>query len=312
MRCSSPIWLKNSSLLVPCGKCYCCRSHYRDTWTLRLLNHYKSVRKGIFLTLSYNDDNIPLDRSVSKVDLQLFFKRLRKHYPSRTISYFAASEYGDKKFRPHYHIIVFGIDCPTSNYLRIRLSNFISKSVWKKGYCFVGDVNEKTIKYTTKYILKDIAFNKDKDFYEFNNLAVPFTLKSTKLGLNYFLSNISSFIDKAFSSNVNNSMPRYYRVKLIELGFLPDDFFLKKMRQSVIDFKEKAIKFITDNTTLKLDYYRNCLYDTTLEFYFNDVLYCSDDLKDNHWYSIYSKLYLGSVSSRFKKLSMTWKTSIYE
>lgn len=309
MHCSQPIYLKNQQYLVPCGKCYACRSTYRDNWVYRLKNHLSVVKKGIFLTLSYNDISLPRDMSVSVKDVQLFMKRLRKHYPSGTISYFVASEYGDKNLRPHYHILLFGIECPTSNYMRIKLSNHIAKNIWKKGYCFVGDLNEKTIKYTTKYILKDTMQNKDKQYYEDYGITKPFTLKSTKLGLEYFHQHISTFIEKCFDDKKNNYIPRYYRNKLIEYGFIEDDFFLKKYYKQCAEFKNKCLNFIKKNSPLKLHYYKNYLFSDVGLLYENQ----DPDFVDNdHWYSIYRKLYAGYCANRQKILTNTWKYSTFE
>lgn len=45
-----------------------------------------------------------------KYDLQLFFKRLRKHlskFSDEKVRYFACGEYGPVHFRPHYHFLLF-------------------------------------------------------------------------------------------------------------------------------------------------------------------------------------------------------------
>lgn len=132
--------------LVPCGHCMGCRLDRARTWADRMLleladNDYKAV----FVTLTYNNDNLPrvYERSAgyylfpgsyeysylsdSEVwvadaaglrkppatlnvrDTQLFFKRLRKAFPDRRIRYFLAGEYGPKTNRPHYHAIIFGL-----------------------------------------------------------------------------------------------------------------------------------------------------------------------------------------------------------
>lgn len=60
-----------------------------------------------FLTLTYEDDKLPSDNSVSPREIQLFLKRLRKTLPT-PIRYFAVGEYGDQTGRPHYHLALFG------------------------------------------------------------------------------------------------------------------------------------------------------------------------------------------------------------
>lgn len=64
--------------------------------------------QNTFLTLTYNDDHIPVNFSLRSRDLQLCFKRVRKS--GLKFRYFACGEYGSKSFRPHYHAILFGVD----------------------------------------------------------------------------------------------------------------------------------------------------------------------------------------------------------
>ena len=61
-----------------------------------------------FLTLTYDEANLPRHGQLLKRDLQLFFKRLRKLMgPFR---YVACGEYGDLRRRPHFHVALFGVD----------------------------------------------------------------------------------------------------------------------------------------------------------------------------------------------------------
>ena len=54
--------------------------------------------------------------TLSKDDLQKFFKRLRKNY-GKKVRYFACGEYGPKHYRPHYHLLFFfdSSDCLTQS-----------------------------------------------------------------------------------------------------------------------------------------------------------------------------------------------------
>lgn len=101
-------WLKG--IPVPCGQCLMCRINKRRQWTTRLLLEAMAHKDNSFWTLTYNDDNLPFaQESPSLVyrDIQLFLKRLRKSlHPFR---FYCACEYGSKSFRPHYHLILFGV-----------------------------------------------------------------------------------------------------------------------------------------------------------------------------------------------------------
>lgn len=87
-----------------------CRIQRRDAWTLRIELEARQYPFNVFVTLTYSKFFKP-DNGVSKRALQLYFKRLRKSlgFPMR---YFAVGEYGEKKGRPHYHFIGFGLDLP--------------------------------------------------------------------------------------------------------------------------------------------------------------------------------------------------------
>ena len=45
---------------------------------MRLTHEYSVRKKGVFLTLTYNDENLPSDNSLNKKHLQNFHKRLRQ------------------------------------------------------------------------------------------------------------------------------------------------------------------------------------------------------------------------------------------
>ena len=124
------------SVTIPCGRCIGCRLDYSRSWADRMMLEMESCdRKAIFLTLTYNNSHgvpcmvsdyeageneyFPQDGLVRlngdkaylceaftlyKRDVQLFMKRLRKHFKERKIRFYAAGEYGDHTFRPHYHI----------------------------------------------------------------------------------------------------------------------------------------------------------------------------------------------------------------
>ena len=126
MVCNNPVVLSSvagGDFRVPCGRCLGCRAAKSKEWAQRLLNEQAYWRTESFITLTYDDKNLPEGGKLVKSDLQLFFKRLRKNI-DWPIKYYACGEYGDVTFRPHYHAIVFGIDK--------RDSKNIIKS-WDKG-----------------------------------------------------------------------------------------------------------------------------------------------------------------------------------
>ena len=145
MQCTHPIRL-GEGFVVPCGRCMACRVKRTEEWATRILHELSYWDCATFLTLTYDDDNVPIDGSLRKEELQLYLKRLRKRLDDRLIKYYAAGEYGDTTKRPHYHLIVFGVD-------PVKDKEVMDKS-WSKGYIYVGTVTHDSSKYVSSYVQK--------------------------------------------------------------------------------------------------------------------------------------------------------------
>ena len=220
MRCPSPITVKVIDKLtrlprwqeVPCGKCVICQLKRLDDWTFRILAEKESAVNAYFVTLTYNDEHLP--EFVNKRDIQLFFKRLRKACRSGGLKYFITSEYGETNNRPHYHAIIFNVFPKNIKYY-LRMNDLFEK-VWQNGYTYtVSDVNESSIRYVVKYILKE---NIDED-----KKSSLFYTMSKNLGINFLKNGRKNNIRNRFDSNVNFAgrkwhLPRYYKEKVFSRG----------------------------------------------------------------------------------------------
>ena len=145
------------SLQVPCGQCIGCRLERSRIWAVRCMHEAQMHKSNYFLTLTYDDDNIPKDNSLNKRDLQLFYKRLRKRKGS--IRYYSCGEYGDQTGRPHYHAIVFGLEISDKQHYKRAGDNYLYNSeelteIWGLGHVVVGDVTFESCAYTARYIMK--------------------------------------------------------------------------------------------------------------------------------------------------------------
>ena len=123
------------SLEIPCGKCIGCRLKRSREWAQRCMLELQYHSSAYFITLTYDDLHLPMNEIVDndgcivqspvhtlvKRDLQLFMKRLRKN-SRQELRFFGCGEYGDESFRPHYHIIVFGLEL---NDLKIFKKNLV-------------------------------------------------------------------------------------------------------------------------------------------------------------------------------------------
>lgn len=209
---------------VPCGKCEACQHNRTVEWVQRIQDEFQFSRNGVFLTLTYNDENLP--QYVNKEDVQKFFKRLRKRCePSsikglhnsryRPLRYFLTSEYGPLHNRPHYHAIVMDIIPIEDNYPDIRKLYEVLEKSWGLGFIYVEPITVGNCHYVVDYMVKD--FHEDLP-YELKQTL--FNLKSNGLGLKFIsdeqnkfnLGNRSDF--RIPSESGKRNMPRYYKEKL--------------------------------------------------------------------------------------------------
>nr|UXQ88056.1 MAG: replication initiation protein [Microvirus sp.] len=146
---------------LPCGKCIGCRLDHSAQWATRLCNEAQMHEASSFITLTFNDENLPHDYSLDGRTLQLFFKALRnKIYPQK-VRFYAAGEYGEKLHRPHYHALIYGYSFPDRRFHQEVRGNIYYTSaelenIWQKGFCVVGDITAESAAYTARYVTKKI------------------------------------------------------------------------------------------------------------------------------------------------------------
>lgn len=156
------------SIWLPCGRCIGCRLERSRQWAIRCEHEASMHDQNSFLTLTYNDKHLPDNESLVLEDFQKFMKRLRKHIKDkvddRTIKYFHCGEYGELKGRPHYHAIIFGFEFSDTRFLRRSKSGYdlytsdTLDSLWKKGYCQIGEVTFDSCAYVARYITKKLGY----------------------------------------------------------------------------------------------------------------------------------------------------------
>ena len=66
-------------LTVSCKQCTGCRQEYARQWAMRNIHEASLWLNNIFITLTYNEQNLPEHNKLVKKDFQDFMKRLRKH-----------------------------------------------------------------------------------------------------------------------------------------------------------------------------------------------------------------------------------------
>lgn len=216
MQCTSPIKLHVFDIEVPCRKCIACRIARSREWAVRLVHENAMHQKASFATLTYDDQH--LVPSLDKAELQRFLKRLRYdlELQGRRIRYFAVGEYGGRFKRPHYHMIVFGLDNTDHRMRRNHVLGGPLLDAWGKGFVYLGTVRAASIRYVTDYIFKQFDGSRAKEAYGDN--VPPFKLHSKGLGLEWVKTHQPHLLAKlAVTTGQGGSivpLPRYYLDKL--------------------------------------------------------------------------------------------------
>lgn len=150
-----------SDLQLPCGQCIGCRLERSRQWAVRCMHEASLHEQNCFITLTYDDEFLPVDGGLRVRDFQLFMKRLRKHFFSQRVRFFHCGEYGDLNRRPHYHAILFGVDFDDKIAANDCLSPLyispVLRQLWPYGMSTVGAVSFESAAYVARYSLKKIT-----------------------------------------------------------------------------------------------------------------------------------------------------------
>lgn len=189
--------------------------------------------RNCFITLTYNDQSVPVSNSVSKSAWQDFMKRLRARISPTEIKFFACGEYGDKNGRPHYHALIFGYDFPDKTLWTIRRKNPVYRSallesLWSFGNSEIGRISYQSAAYVARYCMKKVVGDKSDDYYtrvspidgNIYTVEPEFALMSRRPGLGTLWFN--EFASDAFPSDFiivdgrKAKPPKFYLNKLKE------------------------------------------------------------------------------------------------
>lgn len=146
-------------------------------------------------------------------------------FNTKPLKFYGCGEYGERRKRPHYHLILFNV-MDTKN---------ITES-WKFGNVHIDDVNSNTIEYCVKYINKE-----EKIPYKWFDGIPEFSLMSKGIGKNYINDQAKDWHKQEYNNyvvvngKVKVPTPRYYNNKLYDKAT-----------------KEKKIKYLAKEAEKKL------------------------------------------------------------
>lgn len=241
---------------LPCGQCIGCRLEKSRQWAMRCMHEKRLHRVSSFVTLTYDNENLPAGASLNKRDLQLFMKRLRKAR-GPGVRFYACGEYGDQTMRPHYHAILFGVDFPDRRVWSTAKDRTTYDSqelveLWPSGRNVIGDVTFESAAYVARYCMKKITGDAAADFYTHvdddgvvTERQPPFTVMSRRPGIGSGYYEQFGHEVRAHDSVVVNARevrpPRFYdtRTKLFD----EDRFDMIRKKR-----KRQALALKADNT----------------------------------------------------------------
>lgn len=182
---------------VACGQCTECRLEKSRQWAMRITMESKLYPEDTnwFVTLTYDENNLPDNASLRKSDLQEFLKRLRRHYEyhyqHQGIRFYAVGEYGTESGRPHYHIALFNTPIDFRK-LKMHGKNEIGQpyfeckelsEIWGKGIVTIGMLSYESAGYIARYVMKKQTGKLEKFNYDMLGIIPEFSLMSRKPGI---------------------------------------------------------------------------------------------------------------------------------
>jgi len=249
-------------ITLPCGQCIGCRAEKRDAWATRITCEAKMHKTNIFLTLTYDNEHLPPDHSLTHAHWQQFAKNLRKRLgPFR---FFMVGEYGDRTSRPHYHAIMFGVDPPDA----VRVNSVRSKhqlynsapitSAWGKGKADFGYFTPAAAKYVCDYTIKKLNGDRAIEAYRYLDPSTgevfdrspEYARMSLRPGIGRpFLEKYAPEIlanNAVYEGSRPNKIPAFFDKHLETLS--PDEFAESKLKRY-----NEAQKRLSDNTRARLE-----------------------------------------------------------
>lgn len=136
-----------------CGQCISCRARKAKTWGVRLQLEMAAHSETLFITLTYDEQNLPAEGSLHKRHLSMWLKRLRDRIfraTARKVRFFGCGEYGTNTGRAHYHVLLFGVGMWASRY--------VSES-WPHGFIHVKPADGGAGPYVAGYVVKKLTSN---------------------------------------------------------------------------------------------------------------------------------------------------------
>lgn len=272
---TNPKWdkYKLEELRIPCGKCIGCQLDHANDWATRCWcqNQISDPEQCCFITLTYNNENLPENGWLKIKDEQDFWKRLRYYNPGKKIQYFGCGEYGPIGGRCHWHFCVWGYkpkDLKFYKYNKWGDKLYTSKElkdIWGNGFVIIGEITYRSACYVSRYCSKKIF--KEQKWAKQINIKPECTICSKGIGLEYWnkfkdkIKNNSGILIKIDKTVKNKRIPKYFMKKWND----EDPYECEVYKYDIQEKGEQNWKKLLKNTTLNEEEYLKMMEKQLLE-----------------------------------------------
>lgn len=240
---------------LACGQCIGCKLERSRKWAMRCVHEASLYKRNCFVTLTYNDENLPHRGQLTHRDFELWMKRLRKAAKNELIKFYMGGEYGPLNDRPHYHAIIFNWDFEDKEYFKVTGSGekiYTSQQLdklWGLGHASIGAMTFESAAYIARYCLQKVTGEMAEEHYKRFDYLGEYQLNpeynqmSNGIGkdwLNFYMKDVYTQ-DHIIINGVASTVPAYYDKQLKRRN--PDKL------QELKDMREWAGYQVRDDNT---------------------------------------------------------------
>lgn len=258
---------------MPCGQCIGCRLDRSRHWAIRCMHEAKMHDQNSFITLTYEEDNLPQYGSLKLKHWQDFMKRLRKRAAKlgmHRLKFMHCGEYGEQFKRPHYHALIFGFDVPDRKVWKVSDSSIVYSSaflddVWGHGFTSVGDVTYESAAYVARYTMKKVNGALARKVDPETGLApyeriCPYTLQINEVDPEYSTQSRNPGIGKSYLEKFGSDVYPWDEVIVNGFPQRPPRFYDNQYEldnpESMEEIRQERVakmeKYASDNTRARL------------------------------------------------------------
>lgn len=256
---------------IPCGYCEACLTNRTR------IKGYKAHTNVLyhpteFLTLTYNDENLPKSPSglptFDLTHIPLMLKKLRnkitpkgqKTNPYKKISFFYCREYGEKDQRPHYHGLLYNYTFQDKTYWKKHglydvYRSQLLEEIWPYGISEIGTATIQSATYIAGYIYKKFKNGKKIDYGDRIPEYVTSPKRNHVLGREYLEKNLETLMEQGCYKDINGLS---YPISKSDLNYIEQKLLSPEVSQQIKLLKESydVKKLTKEELAIKIEIFK--------------------------------------------------------